>query len=46
MQGFHVVSINTLPANDIATLINDRFTKAADETITKSKYYCKTLWRY
>ena len=34
----------TLPANDIATLINDQFIKAADETIDKTKY-CKTPWR-
>ena len=44
MQGFDVASINTLPANDIATLINDHSIKAADEIITKTKY-CKTPWR-
>ena len=44
MQGFDVASINTLPASDIATLINDHFIKAADETVTKTKY-CKTSWR-
>ena len=44
MQGFDVASINTLRANDIATLIADHFIKAADETVTKTKY-CKTSWR-
>ena len=44
MQGFDVASINTLPANDIALSINDHFIKAADETVTKTKY-CKTSWR-
>ena len=44
MQDFDVASINTLPANDIATLINDQFIKAADESIDKTKY-CKTPWR-
>ena len=44
MQGFDVASINTLPANDIATLIDDYSIKAADETVTKTKY-CKTSWR-
>ena len=44
MQGFNVASINTLPANDITTLINNHFIKAADETVTKTKY-CKTSWR-
>ena len=44
MEGFDVASINTLPANDIATLIDDHFIKAADETVTKTKY-CKTSWR-
>ena len=43
MQDFDVASINTLPANDTATLINDQFIKAADETIDKTKY-CKTPW--
>ena len=44
MQGFDIASINTFLANDIATLINDHFIKAVDETITKTEY-CKTPWR-
>ena len=44
MQDFDVASINALPANDIATLINDQFIKAADESIDETKY-CKTPWR-
>ena len=36
MQDFDVASINTLPANDIATLIKDQLIKAADESIDKT----------
>ena len=43
MQGFGIASINALPSNDIAILINDHFIKAADEIVTKTKY-CKTPW--
>ena len=44
MQYFNMADIDTLPADDIASLINDQFIKAADETIDKTKY-CKTPWR-
>ena len=44
MQDFDVASINTLPTNAIATLINDHFIKTSDETVTNTKY-CKTSWR-
>ena len=43
MQDFNMADIDTLPADNIATLINDKFIKAADETIEKTKY-CKTPW--
>ena len=43
-QNFDINNIHTLPANYIATIINDHFIKAADETIAKTKF-SKTPWR-
>ena len=43
-HNFDTNNIHTLPANYIATIINDHFIKAADETIGKTKF-SKTPWR-